>query len=94
VTVSIFSEDASSGRRQQHDWLARMSAKKLSRSVDAVASEFGIEPQTGELDDAFRRVWPVFQAQIMDLHNLVFDYDAKLAMGRSRRFSESACRPT
>lgn len=65
----------------------RMSAKKCLARWNAVASEFEIEPQTGELDDAFRRVAQL-QAQIMDMHNLVFDYDAKLATEIQKVFGE------
>jgi very-short-patch-repair endonuclease len=67
------------------DW--RMSAKKCLARWNSVAGEFGFEPQTGELEDAFRRAGQL-QAHVMALYNLVFDYDAKLSAEIQKVFGE------
>ena len=65
----------------------RMSARKCLARWNSVTSEFGFEPQTGELDDAFREAVQL-QAQVTDLHNLVFDYDARLVAETQKVFGE------
>ena len=65
----------------------RVSAKKCLARWNSVAGEFGLEPQTGVLEDAFRRA-VLFQARVMDLHKLVFSYDAKLAEEVQKVFGE------
>lgn len=65
----------------------RMSARKCLARWNSVTSEFGFEPQTGELEDAFRGAVQL-QAQVTDLHNLVFDYDARLVAETQKVFGE------
>jgi very-short-patch-repair endonuclease len=61
-----------------HEVLAwRSDAKKNVSKWNSVASEFGIEPQTGALDVACRAMTQL-QEFIQDIHALAFDYDAKL----------------
>ncbi len=57
------------------DW--RVSARKCLARWNSVAGEFGLEPQTGELEDAFRGVL-LLQSRVIDLHELIFGYDVKL----------------
>ena len=67
------------------DW--RIAVKKCLARWNSVAGEFGLEPKTGEIEDAFRRTVQL-QAQVMDLHKLVFDYDAKLTAEIQNVFGE------
>ncbi len=88
VTVLGFSpEDAEQWEdvTSMIDW--RMSTKKCLARWNSVAGEFGLEPQTGELEDAFRHAVQL-QVQVVDLCNLVFDYDAKLAAEIQKVFGE------
>ena len=55
----------------------RADAKKHVAKWNAVAGEFGIEPQTGELDAACRAMTQL-QEFVHDTHSLAFDYDAKV----------------
>ncbi len=65
----------------------RMSVKKCLARWNSVAREFGFEPRTGELEDVFRGAAQL-QAQVMELHSLVFDYDAKLVAETQKVFGE------
>lgn len=65
----------------------RLSAKRGVARWNSLAAEFGVEPQTGDLDDAFRRVAQL-QSKLMDVHKLVFDFDATLATEIQRVFGE------
>ena len=65
----------------------RVSARRGLARWNSVAIEFGVEPQTGELDDAFRRAAQL-QAKLMDAHKLIFGFDAKLAAEIQRVFGE------
>ena len=67
----------------------RLSARTCLARWNSIAGEFGIETQKGELDDAFRMA-AVLQAQIMDLHTLAFEYDAKLSDGIHRVFGDGS----
>jgi very-short-patch-repair endonuclease len=65
----------------------RMSAKKCLARWNSVAGEFGLAPQTGELEDSFHRAVEL-QVQIMYVHDLVFDFDAKLTAEIQKVFGE------
>lgn len=56
----------------------RIAGRTCLARWNSVAGEFGMETQNGDLDAAFKRT-AALQAQIMDLHTLAFEYDAKLA---------------
>ena len=55
----------------------RADAKKNIAKWNSVASDFGIEPQSGALDIACRAMTQL-QEFIQDIHSLAFNYDAKL----------------
>lgn len=55
----------------------RSVANRCLAQWNSVAAEFGLEPTTGELEDAFRRTVQL-RAQVTDVHELVFDYDEKI----------------
>jgi very-short-patch-repair endonuclease len=57
------------------DWRAK--ARQCTARWNAVAAEFGIEAQSGSVDAAFRRIMQL-QMKVTDLHQVAFDYDAKL----------------
>ena len=52
-----------------------------------MAGEFGLEPQAGELEDAFRGAL-LLQARVIDLHKLAFGYDVKLPEEIQRVFGQ------
>jgi very-short-patch-repair endonuclease len=88
VTVLGLAPETSDHWEDVGDMIAwRVSTKKCLARWNSVAGEFGLEPQTGELDDAFRRAVQL-QARIMDLHKLAFGYDAKLAEKVQKVFGE------
>ena len=70
----------------------RISARACLARWNSVANEFGIEAPGGELDTAFKKT-AALQAQILDLHALVLECDAKLpdkiqgVFGEGNRFS-------
>ena len=57
------------------DW--REGAKKCVSRWNAIAGEFGIQPQNGSMDEACRALG-VFQEFIEDARRLAFSYDSKL----------------
>jgi hypothetical protein len=55
----------------------RASVRRCVAQWNSVASAFGVEPQTGDVETSFRNLVGL-QARIRDLHDLAFTFDRKL----------------
>ncbi len=65
----------------------RVAAKKCVARWNSVVAEFGLTPQNGDIDDSFKRI-VLLRGQIVDLHKLAFEFDAKLPSAIERVFGQ------
>lgn len=65
----------------------RVSAKRCLARWNSVVAEFGLSSENGDIDDSFRRIARM-QAQIVDLHKLAFEFDAKLPSAIKQVFGQ------